>query len=65
VTKCPPGTCFTCRLAGLKECGFRQGLPLVDQERTVVQKKTTRVWSGNGLTEEDRLRIQRFLRDRE
>lgn len=75
---CDPGTCFTCRLAGLKDCPDRGArLPLAEREMPVVKNKafSVKVWpardfsdgadlNSNGLTEAELERIARFLKDR-
>lgn len=69
VTKCPPSTCFTCRLAGLTDCMDRfPRLPLVEKERADVAWKTTKTTllypNGTGVTLPEALKIWRHINDR-
>lgn len=55
---CGPGTCFTCRLAGLKDCAARGApLPLMERERAKV------VYHPD-LTERELNKIIRWLNSR-
>lgn len=57
--------CTTCKLAGLIRCPvLGVPLPLVDGERPeVIRKKAAKVWFPGELTEEERMKVYRFLRD--